>query len=177
MPVIIEDTRQQTGKHDRKHEWWAAHGVDVVHHKLDVGDYMVEGGRSSVDTKRSVAEICSNVCGRQHTRFRNECLRAQEQGITLYVLIENVHGYQEIANVCGWVNSHCRACKYKRANLCEPRRSGKCAKHGRKKPPQGPVLAKALKTMEQKYGVHFLFTAPQKAAQAVCDLLGVKYEQ
>lgn len=37
--VIVEDTRQQAGKHDAKHEWWGRNGFTLVRSKLAYGDY------------------------------------------------------------------------------------------------------------------------------------------
>lgn len=179
MPTIIEDTRQQVhhgDKHAAKHRWWAAHGVDVVRKKLDFGDYTVAGSNIVVDTKRNVAEIAQNIGGRQHARFKDECVRAQEAGHRLYILVENVNGYHCLNNVNAWTNDHCKRCRYYKVHSCDPRRMGKCKRHGTQKPIQGPRLAKAMQTMTERYGVVFLFCHPREAARVVCELLGVRYE-
>ena len=37
--IILEDTRQQAGKHDKKHEYFAQHGIKIERCKLYRGDY------------------------------------------------------------------------------------------------------------------------------------------
>lgn len=37
--IIVEDTRNQTGKHKAKSEYFAKQGIQVVRSKLYVGDY------------------------------------------------------------------------------------------------------------------------------------------
>ena len=176
MAVLWEDTRQHEGKHDAKEGWWAAHGVEVVRRKLDFGDYMREGSNVSVDTKRNVDEIAQNINGRSHARFRRECERARDAGFRLVVLVENRHGYREVADVRSWTNGHCRACRERRGGLCDPRDPrGRCPRHGTAKPIQGPRLALAMQTMSGRYGVEFALCAPGDAARAVCDLLGIEY--
>ena len=60
--IILEDTRQQPGKHELKHNWWETNGVKVVRSKLVVGDYSFPPS-VSVDTKASLMEITKNLCG------------------------------------------------------------------------------------------------------------------
>lgn len=178
MPVLRIDTRQQAGKHVIKDEWWAAHGVPTTRVKLDFGDYMVDGSNVSVDTKRSVSEIAQNINGRNHDRFKRECIRAREAGCRLVVLVENREGYTSIDDVRGWCNDHCRACGVRRKRGCDPSdASGKCPKHGTRKPIQGTRLAKAMLTMQERYGVRFEFCAPKDSARRICELLGVSYER
>lgn len=177
MPELMEDSRQQAGKHELKHGWWGAHGVTITRQKLDFGDYMVEGSNVSVDTKASVAEIAQNINGREHARFKRECQRAAEAGYRLVVLVENTDGYTHPAHVCQWTNTHCTSCRRYRAGKCDPHAGGQCEKHGTRKPIQGPRLAKAMSTMSARYGVKFMFCAPEDSARIVCDLLGVEYAE
>lgn len=185
MPTIYEDSLQKDGKHGRKHAWWEAHGVEVVRTRFDgahgvpwsFGDYCADGSNVVVDTKADVDEIAQNVNGRSHDRFKRECMRAQDAGCRLVVLVENVHGYTEIAHVNAWTNGHCAKCCERHAMRCDPRDpNGKCARHGTRKPIQGPRLAKAMSTMGARYGVRFMFCRPTESARIVCELLGVDYE-
>ncbi len=86
--VIYEDTRQQAGKHKNIHAYCRASGIKIIRQALNVGDYQIAGkGDISVDTKQGVLELAGNVF-QDHERFRAECLRAQECGIQLIILIE-----------------------------------------------------------------------------------------
>lgn len=176
--VIYEDSRQQQAhgdKHAAKHAWWAAHGVEVVRRKLDFGDYMADGSNVSVDTKKGVAEAAQNICSSQHARFARECDRAAAAGCRLVVLVE-CRGFGCIADVRRWTNDHCVRCSVHHASGCDPRKGGRCPRHGTLKPPQGPRVAAAMETMERDRGVRFMFCRPSDSARVICDLLGVDYE-
>lgn len=86
--VLYEDTRQQAGKHRNIHAYCEKTGIRIIRQALNVGDYQIAGkGDISVDTKQGVIELAGNVF-QEHERFRAECLRAQECGIQLIILIE-----------------------------------------------------------------------------------------
>lgn len=179
--VLYEDTRQQvhgTDKHAQKHEWWQAHGVELVRRKLDFGDYATDESNIVVDTKRNMSEICANLCGktREHNRVRNEMERASESGYRLVFLIECT-GYASIGDVAGWTHDHCKKCVHYKRKECKPRDlKSKCLKHSTRKPAQGDRLAKTMQTMSRKYGCRFEFVRPRDSARRICELLGVAYE-
>ena len=167
---IVEDTRQQKGKHERKHRWWEANGIEVVSRKLDFGDYVldVESPSVSVDTKRDVAEVAANISG-QHERFKRECLRARDAGCLLVVLIENTDGFERVDDVARWTNGVCLRC-----GRCDPHALGKCENPRHKstrKPVQGARLAKAMQTMCERYGVEFVFCHPRDAAKIITEIV------
>ena len=149
---LIEDVRNKAGQHELKHEHWSAMGVDVVRHELEVGDYTL-APKVSVDTKRDITEFAGNL-RTDHERFRAECLRAQEAGTLLVVLVENTHGIRNLSDLESWE---------------EPRHEF-ARRHG-KKPYSGRALARQCRTMTERYGVLFDFCAPEEAAQRVVDLL------
>ena len=86
--VLYEDTRQQAGKHKNIHAYCRETGIRIIRQALNVGDYQIAGkGDISVDTKQGVLELAGNIF-QEHERFRAECLRAQECGIQLIILVE-----------------------------------------------------------------------------------------
>ena len=86
--VLYEDTRQQAGKHKNIHAYCEQVGIKIIRQALNVGDYQIAGkGDISVDTKQDVLELAGNVF-QDHKRFKAECMRAQECGIQLIILIE-----------------------------------------------------------------------------------------
>ena len=88
--VLLEDSRQQPGKHKNIAAYCKQEGIEIVRTKLLVGDYMLagkDGGGISVDTKMGVPELASN-CFQEHERFRAECELAQHCGIQLIILTE-----------------------------------------------------------------------------------------
>ena len=147
--IIVEDTRQQAGKHDKKHEWFEEHDVQIVRSKLPFGDYALVPS-IAVDTKKDMDEIAANICGKQHTRFINECKAAKAAGCSLVILVENTVGISDISHVHTWIN---------------PRviYSDKCV--------QGDRLQKAMETISERYNVKFLFCKPEESAQRITEIL------
>lgn len=160
MRHIIEDTRQKTDQHSIKHEGWAAAGVEVVRHELEVGDYC-RPPLVSVDTKKDMTEFCGNL-RTDHKRFRAECERAQAMGTLLIVLVENTEGITSLNDLSKWRESE-RDFR---------RRRGKSRYFGSQ-------IAKTCKTMTERYGVWFDFCTPDEAAQRVIDLIerGERWQQ
>lgn len=172
---IYEDTRQQARKHDAKHAWWAAHGVEVVSRKLDFGDYMADGSNVSVDTKRSIAELAQDV-GRDHARFGREMDRAREAGHRLVVLVDAPPRYRTADDLALWTSDHCMACPVRRGGHCDPHAKGRCSRHSTAKPLQGARLASTVAAMAEHRGAAVELCAREDAARRVCELLGVEYD-
>lgn len=147
--IIQEDTRQKAGKHDIKHAWFSANGVELVRCKLPFGDYALVPA-VAIDTKENMEEIAQNICGAEHRRFVNECKGAKAAGCQLIILVENDIGITDISQVHTWVN---------------PRiiYSDKCV--------QGPRLQKAMETISQRYGVRFMFCRPEDAGKIITEIL------
>ena len=149
--VLVEDTRNQKGKHELKHLWFGLHHIPFCRCKLPVGDYALPPERA-VDTKASLAEIAQNIGGnkQEHNRFINELKFAQELGTKLFILVECEAGYDTVEDVARWRN---------------PREeySPNCI--------QGPRLARAMRTIEERYGCTFLFCRPEEAGEMIADLL------
>ena len=149
MLVIQEDSRQQAGKHEIKHAFFAANGIELLRCKLPFGDY-APVPPVSVDTKADMNEIAANICGKEHKRFINECKAAKAAGCQLVILVENDLGISCLSEVHNWIN---------------PRvvYSPNCV--------QGPRLQKAMETISERYGVRFEFCAPEEAAGRIVELI------
>lgn len=149
--VIIEDSRQQAGKHEAKHEYFMHNHTPFVRCKLAVGDYALPPAKA-VDTKASMQEIAQNIGGgkEEHQRFIRELKLAQQLGTKLIILVENDDGIEDLEDVPRWRN---------------PRTdySPDCI--------QGPRLAKAMHTIQDRYGCLFLFCRPEEAGEMIVDLL------
>ena len=147
--VIQEDTRQQAGKHDIKHAYFDENGVELVRCKLPFGDYAPIPA-VSIDTKKDMEEIASNICGSSHKRFIQECKAAQAAGCKLIILVENTVGIETLDQVRNWIN---------------PRviYSEKCV--------QGQRLHKAMCTISERYGVSFLFCTPERSGAIIKEIL------
>ncbi len=115
--ILISDKGQQDGKHTEKERYWTELGIEVIEAPLPTGDYILANDKVmdvifrkeqrgipvkkmdflgtynvTVDTKKDIQELVGNVCGKQHARFRDECILAQNNGIKLYVLVQNAGG-------------------------------------------------------------------------------------
>lgn len=147
--VIIEDTRQQSGKHEKKHEAFEAEGVKVLRSKLPIGDYALPP-RIAVDTKKGLLEIATNLCGNiaEQQRFIRECKAAKETGTALVFLIETGK-YKTPADFLG------QSIKLK---------------NGRTIP--GEQLYKAMSITSSRYGVRFEFSRPSETGRRILEILG-----
>lgn len=150
--ILIEDTRNQIGKHDRLNTDLNKLGHKVIRSKLYIGDYArIDDMSICIDTKRNWEELAGNICGPQHTRFRAECVRARENGIQLVVLIEDgtpIYEWKAKTNKNG--QPVCRV--------------------------SFAVLAKAMETMTKKYGVTFLNCDKTQTANLIIKILGKNKE-
>lgn len=112
--ILVEDKAQKIDQHEVKNRWWEKEGIQVLRYPLPVGDYIIADEKVMelikrkqkrnveikkmdfvgtykvcVDTKKDIQELIGDICGKQHDRFRDECLFAKNNGIKLYILIEN----------------------------------------------------------------------------------------
>lgn len=150
--IIAEDTRNQIGKHKYKNDWFKKHNIEVVRTKLYCGDYSLLTNQSiCIDTKQDWVEVASNICGKQHERFRNECIRAKMGSIRLVILVEDKLPLKE------WKSPTNR--KGKPYTLVK-----------------SETLQKCIKTMSEKYGVEFVWVVKEEAPKKICEILGVDYE-
>ena len=167
---LIEDTRNQVGKHKNIDDYCRRNGITIVRQCLSVGDYMLsEGlqdedgdfipvGNITIDTKANIMELLKDVMSNDHRRFRAECVRANEQGLQLIVLVEEQppFGKLDLWEVPRWKSSN----QWHRYGDPMTRIDPK-------------VFRKALITMTQKYGVQFRFcTRRQSPARVIKYLKG-----
>ena len=148
--IILEDSRQKPEKNKHIREQLEKLGYKVDRCKLYCGDYSwATNQRICVDTKANMGEIESNLV-HDHERFRDECIRAKEAGIQLYILIQD-QKIKSVSDVFGWYN---------------PR------KRFSPKAVSGRQLGKMMISMEQKYGVKFEFCIKNEVGQRIVQLLG-----
>lgn len=148
--TIIQDTRQQAGKHTLKEEYFERNGIKVVRSKIPVGDYAnIKNMSVIVDTKANIQEVISNVT-KQHKRFIAECDLAKESDIRLIILVENEDGIAKISDLYRWWNPRLRFSKNATS---------------------GKTLAKILHGIQQNHGVQFEFCRPEEAGKRIIELL------
>lgn len=137
-------------------------GIGYYVSKLYAGDYMsLDNPRVVIDRKQNLTELCSNVC-QQHERFRNELIRAKEQGIKVIILCEHGKGMQNLSDVVFWDN---------------PRRHKRIQKDGKwttieTKATTGETLYNILNTISRKYDCEFLFCDKHETGKRIIEILG-----
>ena len=167
--TIYEDVGQKIGQHDNIKQYCDTHGIKLTRVKLDTGDYMMPN-TVSVDTKKGMQEIYQDMVT-DHERFRRELIRAQEDGIKLYILIEDdlISNMEEAAS---WVNPRTRDYDYKYGFVAQAQKRGKMLDKRIPKPPVDSArLVKMMGAMEKKYGCEFLFCKPQDTGSEIVRLL------
>lgn len=177
--TIIEDVNNKPGKHELKHRCWEQNGIEVIRQRLPVGDYVLMNDKIAdvfsrkekrgipvkmmdlqgtydiaIDSKNSILELAQDICGKQHDRFRDECILAQNNGVKLIILVENEDGITDLRDLHEWVNPRLFIRKYGRQVY--PRAT------------RGVQLMKSCMTMEKKYApLKFVFCHPQDAGSAI----------
>ena len=196
--ILISDKGQQKGKHEEKERYWKENGIEVIEAPLPTGDYILANNKAmdvifrkeqrgipvkkmdflgtynvTVDTKKDIQELVINVCGKSHARFRDECILAQNNGIKLYVLVQNVGGLikgtKDIYNPTITSLEDLHKWKNPRLFLMKGPRGNKVQKFPRAT--KGITLMKACMTMQKEYGVEFVFCHNRDQGAKVLELL------
>ena len=169
MPdIIIEDTRNQPGKHKNIHAYCARNGIRIVRSKLVVGDYSLPTDQSvCVDTKYGLQEVYNNMV-QEHDRFRRECDLAHELGIRLVILVEQ-DGIQTVDDVHKWVNP-----RYERyMAILIGHQHGRYM--GTKLPPRRPIdsprLQQMMKTFAEHHHCEWRFCRKEDTGRVLMEIL------
>ena len=121
-------------------------GVPYRVQKLDVGDYMLEGGTVTIDTKQDLEELSQNLLNRaDHARFMKEVRRATDSGLHLVVLCRHGGNIKSIKDVAGW--------------------------HSKYSPVTGRALMDEIYRVHISYGVDFLFCTKQGTGKKILEIL------
>lgn len=125
-------------------------GIKHFVSKLPVGDYMnLDNPKVVVDRKQSLAEVAVNV-GQDHARFKRELERAQDYGIHLIFLVEHGGSIKTLEDVQNWNNP-----RLKEHPLALT----------------GMRLYKIMLTMQNKYGIEWLFCDKRCTGKRIIELL------
>lgn len=148
--MLLIDSREQWTHEGNKDQhipnWLNRHGIEWTVKKLDVGDYMLEGGTISIDRKANLEEIARNLMNRSdRSRFWKEVRRAREQHIRLIVLCEHGKGIETIRDVANWKSAY--------------------------SPVSGKALMNEIYRVNIAYGVDFLFCNRRQTAKRIWELL------
>ena len=166
--IIQVDTREQAGKNQNILDYFSINGIKVIRSKLFVGDYTLLHDQSvAIDKKKDMMEVANCICGNNHIRFRNEIIRAKENNIKLYILIED----EFIFNLDGV--KYYQVPRYK----SNGKKNGVFHRKGEKMTQVNfEALGKAMKTMEERYGCTFSFAKHDEFGKKVIEILTSKKE-
>ena len=196
--IIGVDKAQKEGKHDLKHDQLIQMGHELMFLPLPVGDYIIVNDavnevikrrgdklkkmdligviERSVDSKAHCAEVYQNFIGPSHTRFRDECILAQQNNIELTILVESAPEVACLEDVKYWKNwpqlyAYCRR-NHIRAGQGMMDRIEEYVAHGGQKPPvSGEQLYKAMHTSAISHGYKWAFCKPEDTGRAIMYLL------
>ena len=147
--MLYVDSREkwtQAGSRD-KHikNYLDRNGIQYEVRALGVGDYMLEGGRISVDRKQNLDELAKNLTNKaDHARFMREVRRAYAARITLIVLVEH-RGIKGTNDVLRWRSKH--------------------------SPVTGAALVREMFRIQMAYGVKFLFCDKMSTGRRIMEIL------
>ena len=117
-----------------------------------------------------MAEIYSDIVS-DHERFRNECVRARDDGIHLVFLIED----EEITNMeeaKRWKNPRIEKWRKQYSFVLDAQKVGKMMGYKVPKPPvSSERLVGMMRAMEMKYGCEFKFCHPSKTGEVILRIL------
>lgn len=122
--------------------------------------------KCSIDTKKDIQEVCGNLCGKAHARFRDEAILAQKMGAKFIVLIED-GAFKSIDDVEKWQNPRAQWYYMQKARQAK----GFKAKLPKAPPTSGKTLAKAMRSMSEKYNIEWQFCNAQDTGARIIDIL------
>lgn len=141
--IYIFDTREKKNGHIK--QYFDRHGIEYRVEALKVGDYMMEGGRITVDRKASLEEISGNLLNpADKRRFWAEVRRAYTKRLRLVVLVET-NKIKKLEDLRQW--------------------------HSAYTPVSGSALIREMKRLQNAYGVRFEFCPRVSAARRIMEIL------
>lgn len=166
MPIQI-DTREHKREVERIEKQFDSLGINHFRSKLYCGDYQsLDNGRLVIDRKKDLLEICGNVT-QQHERFRRELARAQGAGIQLIILCEHGGEINGIEDVYFWHNPRLDEMEWatKDGRPCRIQKNPNAT--------TGKQLYKSMMTIQERYGVKWVFCDKRHTGKRIAELLGV----
>ena len=150
--IMIQDQREKRGHHNSIELYCKEHEIPLMRKRLEVGDYMlgeikcgkvVPIGKRSIDTKSGgISELCSDLY-RDKVAFNKKYKKCYEQGIELYVLVEQE--IKSLNDILSWSSPHSKV--------------------------SGKMLYDMIDRVRKSYGVKFVFCRKENVAQTIINIL------
>ena len=154
--MIIEcDTRQQKEKHIT--DYFDEMGVKYIRNKLYCGDYKrVDSPKVIIDTKKDLVEIAGNLCRTlEHNRIKKEIAKACDIGCERFIFLIADNQIDHVTEVHNW--------------KVPTRRDGSLYTKVRPE-----ILQKIMETMQEKYGVEFMFCKKKDMGKKIVEILSAE---
>ena len=148
--MILCDTREKAN--DRILQYFKKHNIPYLKKKLDTGDYMDSDKMDiTIDRKKDLGELLSNMFSSDKARFWREVRRAKEEGVRFYILCEHGGSYKTIQDVAKFRS------KYSKIS--------------------GRELMERMYAAHISYGVEFLFCSKQSTGERILEILGYENDK
>lgn len=150
--LIIQDCREKCGHHNSIIEYCKTHEIPLIRKRLEVGDYMlgeikcgkvVPIGKRSVDTKSGLLDELAKDLYQDKKSFNKKYKKCYEQGIQLYVLVEQE--IKSLNDILSWSSPHSKI--------------------------SGKMLYDMIDRVRKSYGVKFVFCRKENVAQTIINIL------
>lgn len=142
--MLICDTREKANQ--RVLEYFRLREIPYVEQALDVGDYMdTDRPWISVDRKKDLNELLTNLCSPDKARFWREIRRAKSQHIRLIFLCEHGGQYKSIKDVANFRSRYSKV--------------------------TGKQLQEKMYRAHIAYGVEFFFCDKRNTGKRILDIL------
>lgn len=148
--MLICDSRERWTQPGRKPDthisaYLERHKIPYTVRKLDVGDYMLEGGLVSVDRKQGLEEVSRNLLNpADKKRFWNEVRLAHSMNLRLVVLVEDSK-HKSPEEIRGWKSAY--------------------------SPATGAAVLRQMERLRLSYGVEFVFCPRRSVARRIMEIL------
>lgn len=166
--IFIRDTRDKAGKHKEVDNYLVENGHKIVRSKMYVGDVaFLENQTVCIDLKYGLDEVYSNII-HDNKRFKDECIKAQEAGITLIILVadENIDDTEKVHT---WKNK--RREKWFFVHNAQKRGKMLYIKQAKIPPCSSEQLQKSMLTMAKRYGIQWKFCKRKDMGREIIKIL------
>lgn len=150
--LIIQDQREKRGQHQNIELYCEQNQIPIFRKRLEVGDYMlgtIENGQAkpvgkrSVDVKSGALDELASDLYRDKLAFNKKYKKCYEQGIELYVLVEQE--ITSLSDIVSWKSKHTKV--------------------------NGRMLLDMIDRVKKSYGVKFVFCKKEDVAQTIINIL------
>ena len=151
--IMVQDAREKKSKHSNIENYCREHNIPIVRKMLDVGDYRLATinntgqleyiNNRALDTKGGGALELANDLYRDKLQFNKKYKKCYNQGIELYVLVEQE--IKSLNDILSWSSPHSKI--------------------------SGKMLYDMIDRVRKSYGVKFVFCRKENVAQTIINIL------